>query len=361
MSRPRVLKLPRGRPPADPEARADYERIKAEIAAQREAKSVVAGIPVVRRGPPPKDPVRKAEWLATQEAAKAVRMAGGHMHDVNGVKYFAKTPTVLPETEESDNDILARHKESFELLHDVAWSAAKGIMRSLLISGGAGIGKSWNIENVLVTARSSHKIRFEHVKGKVTPLELFKLLYEFRGPKDVLLLDDSDMVFFREDSLNILKAALDTSEKRIITWRSNTLLLEDVPSKFTYEGSMIFISNLDFVRITRGAPSKLSDHLKAVMSRSIYFDLRMHTPRELSIWVRHVVLTKQVLQNQRNLSAAMEKKAVEWIVENREKMMEVSVRSALHLGTFMREHTQKWERMAKRVLLGPKPTLPAGY
>jgi hypothetical protein len=349
--RTKIVALPRGRPPKDPAARKAYEATKLQLQELRQP-TLIAGLPVVRRGRPPRDPAQRAVWLEAQAAAKAVRGVGGHMQGGNaGIPpYYTHTPATKPEKEETDAQILKRHVEGFRMLHDLVMSAAKGKVRSLVVSGGAGVGKTYTTEGVLTTARSKNQIRYEHVSGKITALELFKLLYQFRSPKDILLMDDSDQIFFQEDALNILKAALDTKDKRIISWRSNTLLLEDIPSKFTYEGGMIFISNIDFVRVTSGQPSRLSDHLKAVMSRSIYFDLRLHTPRELAIWVEHIIKTTQMLQHQRDLSTQMEKKAVEWIKDYRDQLREVSLRTALHIGTFMRDHTADWEAMAARTL-----------
>ena len=48
-------------------------------------------------------------------------------------------------------------------------------------------------------------------------------------------------------SLNILKAALDSSKKRYISWNtdSNMLGREGIPDRFEFKGSVIFITNIN--------------------------------------------------------------------------------------------------------------------
>lgn len=360
--RPTDLVLPRGRPPlAGTPERKQYDRLKADIAKARETSVVANGIPVVRRGKPPADPDARKAWEEHNALARQLRQSGIGLVGKTKTPGFTSSP-IVEETKETDAQILARHIETFRYLHDLAGSAARGEIRALIAAGGPGIGKTWSITEVLTAIKSQNKIRFKKISGKITPIELFKYLYYYRGPKDVLLIDDADSLFFTEDGLNLLKAALDSLDERIITWRSNTALLvdnddNDIPREFDYEGSVIFISNLDFDRIISGTPSRLSDHLRAVINRAIYFDLRMHSARELAIWVRHVVETKQILQSKRNLSKKQEQMVLAWMDEHREKMREVSIRSAMHIGTFVGKHTKDWEKMAMRSQIGRKATL----
>jgi hypothetical protein len=64
-------------------------------------------------------------------------------------------------------------------------------------------------------------------------------------------------------SLNLLKGALDSYSKRIISWRAD-IRDEDLPTTFEFKGRVVFISNLGSDKIDQ-----------AIISRSMAVDLSM--------------------------------------------------------------------------------------
>ena len=62
------------------------------------------------------------------------------------------------------------------------------------------------------------------------------------------MFDDCDSILMDELSLNILKGALDSGKSRRISWKaeSHKLRSEGVPNSFTFNGSVIFITNLKY-------------------------------------------------------------------------------------------------------------------
>ena len=174
---------------------------------------------------------------------------------------------------------------------DVKDALDAGIDR-LVLFGTAGIGKTYTIEGILESAASDEKVKYTAVRGFVKATGLYKLLWENREENNVILLDDADSAFADEISLNLLKAALDTSKKRILSWRSEksfeTESGELIPNEFEYKGSVIFITNLNFESMI-SANSKMAPHFAALISRSYYIDLNLGSTREYLIRIKDVL------------------------------------------------------------------------
>ena len=198
----------------------------------------------------------------------------------------AAVPTV------TDEEILTSQRRKFRTLDRMAHGTVKGQVRSMVVSGPAGIGKTYTIEGILESAASDEKVKYTAVRGFVKATGLYKLLWENREENNVILLDDADSAFADEISLNLLKAALDTSKKRILSWRSEksfeTESGELIPNEFEYKGSVIFITNLNFESMI-SANSKMAPHFAALISRSYYIDLNLGSTREYLIRIKDVL------------------------------------------------------------------------
>jgi mutator protein MutT len=89
--------------------------------------------------------------------------------------------------------------------------------------------------------------QYDYIKftGKITPSKMFRALYEHNGK--VILLDDADSVLLDEDSVNILKAATDTTLEDVV-WDGGNIKGSDgeskLPTRFKFTGGVIIISNL---------------------------------------------------------------------------------------------------------------------
>ena len=167
-----------------------------------------------------------------------------------------------------------------------------GVVRGMVVTGPPGVGKSFGVEKVLeknslFDKLAGKKLRFGIEKGAASAIGLYKLLYNYADKGNVLVLDDCDTVLYDETSLNLLKAALDSSKKRRLSWNTDSALLrrEGIPDSFEFKGSVIFITNLRFDKV-RG---KIKDHLDAIMSRCHYLDLTMDTAREKLLRVKQIV------------------------------------------------------------------------
>ena len=91
---------------------------------------------------------------------------------------------------------------------------------SIIISGLAGVGKSFTVEETLKESRLVKGRDFEIIKGKSTSYALYQSLFENRDK--LIVYDDCDSILKNKDAINMLKAALDTNKERVISWKSKS-------------------------------------------------------------------------------------------------------------------------------------------
>jgi len=249
---------------------------------------------------------------------------------------------------------VTRIGERFTVMYRLTQGVIQGAVRSLIISGAPGTGKSHTTRQLLDGAEQNSTIRHKVISGKISAVDLFKWMQKFSSKDSVILLDDADSIYDDEDAMNILKAGLDTTHVRKISWlaESNALKSEGLAMEFIYEGSMIFITNKDFQSIVDYEKHKMVPHFAALMSRSIYLDTKLHEAEDLLAWTEHMVMSNHILI-QDGLTDKQEKQALEWMKKNWTNMREISIRSMKKLGSFILSAPDdtSWETFARVTLL----------
>lgn len=251
---------------------------------------------------------------------------------------------------ESYEDMKHRINKRFNVMGMMTNGIINGNIRSLIISGAAGIGKTYSLDKALQKAHDNEFIEYKSINGKISGIGLYEQLWNNRGANSVLLIDDVD-VFSDMDILNLLKAALDTGEKRKVCWSTASTYLDEkgIDKEFEFEGTIVFITNVDVDReLERG--TKLAPHLQALVSRSVYLDLGVHTNEEIMVRVEDVILSTDMMQK-RGLSDAETYKALSWMKANVSRLRNVSLRTALYLGDFIMTDKNGWETIAEVTLL----------
>lgn len=244
--------------------------------------------------------------------------------------------------ERSDEEIMEDMRERFEVLEDVAVGVRENNLRAVIVSGPPGVGKSYNISKVL-----NDEDKHIHIHGNISALHLYMMLHDYRNEDNVIVFDDCDSIFYDDISLNILKAALDTKKKRIISWHtnSNTLNLEDIPRSFEFKGSVVFISNLKFDKLKN---VKIAEHLSALQSRCHYIDLKIDTQREKLLRITQIV--RDGMLDPYNFSNEVKAEIEAFVVENASRFRELSLRSVIKLADIVAS-VSNWKRMARMTLL----------
>jgi hypothetical protein len=256
---------------------------------------------------------------------------------------------------ETEEQALERIGETFVMFDKIVDASARGVIRGLVVSGPPGIGKSFGVEKKLEEVNLFRKIEgrdplYEIVSGAVSPIGLYQKLYFNRAQENVLVFDDSDGILFEEESLNLLKAALNSGHRRRICWNkeSRVLAQDGIPDHFDFEGSIIFLTNIDFERsIAKG--SRISSHLEAIMSRCHYLDLEISTVRDKILRIKQIV--REGMLNPYNFTQQQENDIVSFVTDNAEYLREISLRIVKKIADFVKAHPHEWQSMAESTCL----------
>jgi hypothetical protein len=178
--------------------------------------------------------------------------------------------------------------ERFDFTSDFVMMVADRTSPSLLVTGEGGLGKTWEVNKSLKRAglkntqdagdvglmtdsgmsEAQSKKLYTVVKGYSTAKGLYRTLFENRNR--IVVFDDCDSVLRDPVALNLLKGALDSYDKRIISWNAESSSDDDLPKSFEFKGGIIFISNLPIFKVDQ-----------AVRSRAICVDLSMNTAQKI--------------------------------------------------------------------------------
>lgn len=259
--------------------------------------------------------------------------------------------TVLPTLEqpvieaiETDEQIETRIKARIEVFDTLVDDVIEGEIRGIIVSGPPGMGKSFPVEEKLKHIESSRII-----KGHASAKGLYEMLFQYKDEGSVIVLDDADSIFGDEKALNLLKSALDTTEERVLSWVTGSPFgaatnddEKDIPGSFVFEGSIIFITNLDFdSMIAKG--NRIAKHLEAIMSRTPYIDLQIKSRRDCLIRIKQVVRETKMLNH---LTNDQKNDVLKFIEDNIKELREISLRTALKVAMY-RKSNANWLEVAR--------------
>ena len=301
---------------------------------------------------------RQGDYSATGEAVQTQIPEGVSMltalkaKSPKGVEVTDFTQVKVPDTavaHETDEQIVERLRLRFEVLKDMTKAVKQGTVRAMIVTGPPGVGKSFGVDEVLskddlFDTLGQRKPKYEIVKGAMSAIGLYSKLYQYSEKGNVIVFDDCDSVLLDDLSLNILKAALDTSKKRTISWNTDSRVLrnEGVPDKFEFKAGAIFITNIKFENVRS---KKLQDHLAALESRCHYVDLQMDTEREKVLRIKQIV--QDGMLDSYEFEDIQRDEVVDFVMENRSKMRELSLRTVLKVADLRKSFATNWKSMAE--------------
>jgi len=239
--------------------------------------------------------------------------------------------------------------ERFGFVEKLVNMVSSGVQPSAIITGQGGLGKTYTVMKTLekagledinqILARSlpgtvinPAKV-YVPIKGYSTAKGLYRTLFE--NAKCTIVFDDCDSILKDPVALNLLKGALDSYGKRIISWNAESFGRDDdLPRSFEFKGKVIFISNMDQNNIDQ-----------AIRSRSMMIDLSMTDDQKIDR-MEHIAMSDEFLPE---YSAEFKQDALKLIREVKEECKEISLRTLISV-TKIRAANTDWKDLATYVL-----------
>lgn len=258
-------------------------------------------------------------------------------------KRTANLETVQHNIEKTFDEIYIETENRFKLLEEMSIATAMGESPSLIVSGSAGIAKTTTVINVL----ESLNVDYTLVKGGITPVAFYKKLYDNKELGNVLVLDDVKGIL-DEKAIMLLMSATDSQPKRLVGWNSSRKVLDDndeeIPNEFIFEGSIIYISNIDFYKESE-ANNSMAEYLKAMISRSFVLDLALRTTNEMLCRVKSVLFN-----NMNHIELDDKHKIYNFLFDNSKQLREISLRSVNKLQIIINMYGDNWQEKGKLLL-----------
>lgn len=184
------------------------------------------------------------------------------------------------------------------------------ITASEIVTGEGGLGKTSTVLKMLEKQGLKEDVDYVMIKGYSTPKALYATLWENKDK--IVIFDDCDSVLKDPTSVNILKGALDSYEKRTVSWLTRGFVDDGLPGSFEFTGNIIFISNLDAEKID-----------KAVRSRSITIDLSMTLADKIE---RMQSILKDILPE---FEMSVKQEVLDYMSEHAEEAVEFNMRTLM--------------------------------
>lgn len=236
--------------------------------------------------------------------------------------------------------------ERFAFVEKLVTMVATGVQPSAVITGEGGLGKTYTVTKTLEanglkdisdladfqvgTVLNARKC-FVFVKGYSTAKGLYRTLFE--NQKGTIVFDDCDAVLKDTVALNLLKGALDSYGKRVISWNAD-MKDDDLPRSFNFEGRVIFISNMDQDKIDQ-----------AIRSRSMMIDLSMTLTQKIDR-MEHIAMSDEFLPE---YDKQCKMDALNLIREVKDEAKEISLRTLITV-TKVRASNKEWKDLATYML-----------
>lgn len=211
---------------------------------------------------------------------------------------------------------------------------------SAIITGDGGLGKSHTVVAALKAAglrdisdvepgtTVAPRSTFRVVKGYSTAKGLFRILWENRN--SIIVFDDCDSILKDDDAVNLLKGALDTYDKRLITWNTN-VREDELPRMFEFTGGVVFISNRDINKIDQ-----------ALRTRSMCVDLSMTLDQK----IERMSVIMQAPSFMPDVPVTYKRDALNLINKHKTAAREVSLRTLIAVTKIRAEGDRDWEDLA---------------
>lgn len=240
--------------------------------------------------------------------------------------------------------------ERFGFVEKIVGMVATGVQPSTVITGQGGLGKTYTVMKTLKASGledyndliqrlpSGSTIQmskvFVTIKGYSTPKGLYRTLFENQNA--TIVFDDCDSILKDPVALNLLKGALDSYSKRIISWNSEGFGKDDeLPRSFEFKGRIVFISNMDQDKIDQ-----------AIRSRSMMIDLTMTDDQKIDR-MEHIAASEEFMPE---YDAKVKTDALALIRAVKDDAKEISLRTLISVAKIRAANPNDYKDLATYIL-----------
>lgn len=249
--------------------------------------------------------------------------------------------------EQFEEEERATPEERFKDMESYIFNVIMGIRPLAIICGAPGVGKTFRIMKAIKSTGKEHGTDYGLIKGKSTAANFYMMLHDYKEEGQLIVCDDADELVKDDVAINLIKAAMDSSDERWVTYGTSrpplmseerAMMCDDAvtgpdgkyyyPKEFETHGGMIIITNMGAGMIDT-----------AIKNRALICDLNFTTDEVLEI-VRGIApkIKPGVL------SDYAKEKALDYLQELADKKvpMEISIRSfTLVAGMFMSDAPER--------------------
>jgi hypothetical protein len=240
--------------------------------------------------------------------------------------------------------------QRFGFVEKIVGMVATGVQPSTVITGQGGLGKTYTVMkqlkasglqdyNELIQRLPAGSVIqmskvFVTIKGYSTPKGLYRTLFENQNA--TIVFDDCDSILKDPIALNLLKGALDSYSKRIISWNAESFGKDDdLPRSFEFKGRIVFISNMDQDKIDQ-----------AIRSRSMMIDLSMTDEQKIDR-MEHIAASDEFLPE---YTAEIKADALALIREVKDEAKEISLRTLISVAKIRAANPKDYKDLATYIL-----------
>lgn len=251
------------------------------------------------------------------------------------------------------NPIVKRVVNKFETIQRIAevFVTGQSAQRGLLISGDAGTGKSHYVIEAFKNTNTTKRVSY-YKSESFTPPALFTVLWKNRRKGDVIVFDDCSLESLTGEAFrkwtSWIKGGLELSKgKTMIGYQAasqNKLFEEEgVESEFSFEGSIIWITNTRFDKLAK----KFGDHWDAVQGRFIPVEVFL-TKEEKYMYTNYLIeeidmLGKNCQAKEGGYSDEIIDNTLQYLSENYDDFKEITPRVAIKVADTMHVYPTMWE------------------
>ena len=239
--------------------------------------------------------------------------------------------------------------QRFGFVTDMVNMVAQGDQASVIICGPGGLGKSHTVVQALKDrgftdisladdfaegTRINSRKSFTVVKGYSTAKGLYRTLFE--NQDGVIVFDDCDSVLKDPVSVSLLKGALDSYSRRVISWKAD-FKDDELPTSFLFKGRVVFISNMSSVQLDQ-----------AIITRSLCVDLSMTTEQKVER-MTHLLARADFMPE---YELAHKQEAMQLIASVQDQVKELSLRTLIQCTKIRKAGSRNWQELAEYAICG---------